>query len=314
MNRFIRYLNQNRVRVVIIILVIAFIIILIQTINHILGQVNNTATPEQENVIEDDSRPSESVISGEEITEEATNNNINIIGQFIEYCNAGDFQSAYALLTDDCKEEVFNSLDAFITNYANVVFNTRKAYQLELWYNNVNTYTYRILYIEDNILQTGTVETSNNIEDYITVEVGIDTTKLNINGFIEKLNVNKTETSNGIEITINTRTRYRSVEEYSITITNTTDKTIALSEGTNANDICLIDNNDTEYDSVLSEVPVYYLELAPGERRTLDIRFYKMYNPYRRIEEMQFKNVILDKELYDTNRNEELIININIDI
>lgn len=315
MNRFIRYWNQNRVRIIITILIIAFIIILIQTINYILGQAQDNETGNRENTtIEDTSRPSESVISGEEIPEETTDTNVNIIQEFVDNCNTGNYENAYGLLTQDCKEEVFTTLDDFVNSYVNAVFNTKKTYQLELWYHSTNTYTYRILYMEDNILQTGSVNNTNNIEDYITIEQTNGETGININGFIEKLEVNNTQTINGIQITINTRARYRSTEKYNITIMNTTDKIITLSDGSNGNDICLVDNNDTEYDCILSEIPVEYLQLAPGERRTLEIRFYKMYNPYRRIRRMSFKNIITDKEQYDASQNEDLKININIDI
>ena len=315
MNRFIRYWNQNRVRIIITILIIAFIIILIQTINYILGQAQDNETGNRENTtIEDTSRPSESVISGEEIPEETTDTNVNIIKNFVDYCNTGDYEKAYGLLTQDCKEEVFTTLDDFVNSYVNAVFSTKKTYQLELWYNSSNTYTYRILYIEDNILQTGNVNNSNNIEDYITIEQTNGKTGININSFIEKLDVNNTQTISGIQITINTRARYRSTEKYNITIVNTTDKTITLSDGIDGNDICLVDNNDTEYDCILSEIPVEYLQLASGERRTLEIRFYKIYNPYRRIRRMSFKNITTDKEQYDINQNQELKININIDI
>ena len=314
MNRFIRYFNQNRVKVVIIILIIAFIIFLIYTINNILGRVNDNIEYEESNVIVDSSRPTESVISGEKIPEETTNYNVEIIEQFVNYCNTKNYQEAYNLLTEDCKEEVFTTLESFISDYCNNIFNTEKTYQLELWYYSSNSYTYRILYEENNILQTGNIGSGNNIEDYITIETYGEGSKLNINAFIEKLDINESLNREGIEILINTRARYRSLEEYNITIANTTDKTIMVSEGLNANDICLIDNNDTEYNIVLSEIPTSYLELTPGERRTMDIRFYKMYNPYRRIEQMEFKNIILDKDLYNQTKNEDLIINMKIDI
>ena len=283
MNRFIRYFNQNRVKVVIIILIIAFIIFLIYTINNILKRVNDNVEYGEPNTVVDTSRPTESVITGEEIPEETVEENSNIIEQFVEYGNAGDYQSAYNLLTEDCKQEVFNDLDSFIIGYCNEIFRTKKIYQLELWFNVLNLYTYRITYIEDNIMQTGSLDSSNNIEDYITVKTIDNEKKLSIGGLIEKTNETSSESKNGITITINSRTRYRSIEEYNITLINATNTTVVFSEGINSNDICLKDNNDTEYDIVLSEIPNSYLELAPGEMRTLDMRFYKMYNPYRRL-------------------------------
>lgn len=316
MNRFIRYFNQNRVRIIITILIVVFIIVLIQTINYILKQSQPDIQPTNQTEIEDTSIPSESVITGEKIEKETTEVNTDIIKQFVEFCNNKQYENAYNLLSQDCKDELYNTLDSFISNYCNNIFTADMTYNLELWYNASNTYTYRITYFENNILATGNINPSNNVEDYITIIKGENETKLNINSFIEKENVNSTQTSeNGeVTITVNNRYIYRNYERHLVTIKNNTDKTILLSEGTNSNDICLVDTNDVEYDSIMNEIPLVSLELAPGMERTLDIRFYKMYNLYRTIESVAFKRIILDKEAYEQNAGNAAIISININI
>lgn len=315
MNRFIRYFNQNRVGIIIAILIVAFIIILIQAINNILKQ-SQTEEEITESVIQDSSRPVESVITGEELTEETTDNNLNIISQFVELGNAQKYEDAYNMLSQDCKDAVYNTLDSFVTNYCNRVFITNMTYNLELWYNANNAYTYKILYFENNILSTGNINPTNNIEDYITVIESEDGYKLNINNFIKKEKINKLQNVEGTEITItiNDRYIYRNYERYTITVKNNTDKTILISEGTNGNDICLVDSNGVEYDSIINEVSLANLELSPGVERILGIRFYKMYNLYRTINSISFKNIILDKDDFEQNAENTQKININIDI
>ena len=315
MNRFIRYFNQNRVKIIIAILIVAFIIILIQAINHILKQ-SQTEEELTESVIQDSSRPVQSVITGEELTEETTDNNLNVIGQFVGFCNNQEYENAYNLLSQDCKDAVYSTLNSFVTDYCNKVFTTNMSYNLELWYNASNAYTYRILYFENNILSTGNINPTNNIEDFITVTESEDGYKLNINNFIERETINKSQNIEGTEITItiNDRYIYRSYERYTITVRNNTDKTILLSEGTNGNDICLVDSNEVEYDSIINEVSLANLELTPGVERTLDIRFYKMYNLYRTINSISFKNIILDKNTFEQDAENTQRLNINIDI
>ena len=315
MNRFIRYFNQNRVKIIIAILIVAFIIILIQAINNILKEMQTEEEP-TEPVIQDSSRPVESVITGEELTEETTDNNLNVIGQFVGFCNNQEYENAYNLLSQDCKDAVYSTLNSFVTDYCNKVFTTNMSYNLELWYNASNAYTYRILYFENNILSTGNINPTNNIEDFITVTESEDGYKLNINNFIERETINKSQNIEGTEITItiNDRYIYRSYERYTITVRNNTDKTILLSEGTNGNDICLVDSNEVEYDSIINEVSLANLELTPGVERTLDIRFYKMYNLYRTINSISFKNIILDKNTFEQDAENTQRLNINIDI
>ena len=310
MNKFIRFWNQNRIRIIITALIVVFIIILIQAINAVLKNSRVEEYTPNNTTIVDTGKPTESVISGEEAPEEDTENNLEIIRQFVEYGNNKNYQSAYNLLSDDCKQEIFRSLDEFITDYCNNIFNKNVTYELELWDYVSDAYTYRILYYENNLLQTGNASSNNNIEDYITVVETDSGNRLNINGFIRKDNINKIGEIPEIQIIVNYRERYRDFERYNITVKNTSSNTILLSEGQNGNDICLIDTNDVEYDSIINEVPMIDLELNPGEEKTIEIKFYKMYNLYRTIDKISFKSIVLNKD----NINDANKISINIDI
>lgn len=315
MNRFIRFFNQNRIRIIVTILIVVFIILIIQAINYILKQAEPEAAPTEPEIV-DTSRPSESVISGEELPEETTDTNLNVISQFVEYCNNKQYQNAYDLLTQDCKDELFGTLDLFVSNYCNQIFTSTMTYQLELWYAASSTYTYRITYFTNNLLATGSATPTNTKEDYITIKTSRDGDKLNINNFIEKDEINNSQTAEDTAITIavNDRYIYRDYEIYNITISNNTDKTILISNGVNSNDICLVDTNEVEYNSILNEVPLVNLELEPGISKTIEIRFNKMYNIYRTIDHMSFKNIILDKQAYEQNAESAATISINIDI
>lgn len=314
MNKLIRYWNQNRLRIIITVLIIAFIIILIQVINSILESTRTTSESGNK-IIEDTSRPVESVITGEKLPNETTNENVDMIKQFVDFNNKKDYQNAYNLLTEECKSKIFNNdINNFISNYSNKIFITDKTYSLELWQYTVNSYTYRIQYTDNNILSTGNINSGSSIEDYITIIENTNEKKLNINSFIEKRTINKEMEKSGVNVKVNDRFMYRDFEEYTFTIKNNTDKTILLSEGMNGNDICLMDSNDIEYDSVINEIPLIDLEIKKGMEKTITIRFYKMYNLYRKIEKICFKNIIMDKDNYkiDPNSVSKEIINIDI--
>lgn len=293
MNKFIRYWNQNRKKIIIIIAVIAFIIILIQIINSILA---NGAKTEINSERKDKTKPSQSVITGGEVPERITDNNTETIKQFVNYCNNKEYEKAYNLLSDDCKAEYNNNINLFINSYYKTVFTNQKTYNLELWLNENNTYTYKITYVENNLLATGGTNINNNIEDYITIIKQNNENKININGFIKKVDINRTQTANNIEIIINSKKVYKSYETYNITIKNSTSKNILVSERKDNSDICLVDKNDVEYQSFLDEITTENLSVKPGQEKNITIRFNKLYDLYRTIEKMQFKNIITDTE------------------
>lgn len=303
MNKFIRYWNQNRKKIIVAIAVVVFAIIITKITNYILGQ-QLLEKPETVNtIIKDSSVPTQSVITGETLPYETTNKNIDIIKQFIDLCNDGKYQEAYNLLSNDCKSELFSTVDEFKMNYFDKVFDTEKIYELELWYSNSGNYTYRIIYYENNILATGEISDSGNIEDYITITIDDLERKINISGFISKEIIDKSENISGLEIVVNSKLTFSSYERYNITIKNNTDKTIILSDGTNGSDICLVDENEVEYDSILNEIPLSDLQISSNSIKTINIRFNKLYGEDKEIEQMLFKNIILNADNIDNSEN-----------
>ena len=139
--------------------------------------------------------------------------------------------------------------------------------------------------------------------------------RLNINSFIGKETIDKSQTSDKANITIkiNDRYIYKDYEKYNITVTNNTNKSIKLCEGIDSNEICVVDTNEVEYNSILNEIPLINLELAPGMEKTIDIKFYKMYNLYRTIEKISFKRIILNPTS-DIQKNNLETISIEVNI
>lgn len=138
MNRFMRWYNQNRKTIWKVIGIIAIIIIVIQLINHYYkvrneeelnnnNQTQNATTNSSTNsnynsVRVDDNN---SVLSGDEMSS-SQEEQIQIIDTFVDYCNKGDVESAYQLLTDECKQEMYPQLDNFINSYYNETLQIQK--------------------------------------------------------------------------------------------------------------------------------------------------------------------------------------------
>lgn len=303
MKNFIRYWNQNRKKIMIIIAIIVFVFIIIKTLDNIF--LNNS----NKNNITDEAQkyePTQSVITGTKVTTEKTKENTDVIEKFVTYCNNAEYENAYNLLTDDCKEEFNNNINIFIQNYVSKIFKNSKTYDLDLWLTEGNIYTYQIELYDDNLLATGGSSINSNIQDYITVVSQNNENKININGFIQKKNINKSQEVNGINIVINSKKVYKNYETYNITIKNQTDKTIMLTTKQNSKDICLVDNNNIEYTSFLNEIPETSVTLKSGYEKSINIRFNKIYDLYRTIEKVKFKSIILDYEKYLQNSNESI--------
>ena len=310
MRNFIRYWNHNRKKIIIVIAIIAFIFILIRILD---GYYKNKSINSSSSVI-DMTKPIQSVITGQKVDEKVTDKNMNCIDQFINYENNKEYEKAYSLLTDDCKEEYSNDVNTFINNYCTKIFATKKTYNLELWFNSGDAYTYKIKMYEENMLATGEGNLDKNIEDYITIVKGKDEDKISINGFIRKSNINKSNEVNNIEVLIRSKKVYKDYETYNITIRNKTSNDILIGDRKNNKDIYLVDKDNIQYSAFLNELSTDSLLLKSGYEKNISINFNKIYDQNKIISEIKFKNIILDSEKYLNNKNNEKIDTLEIGV
>lgn len=316
MRKLLSYWNQNKRKILITIAVIALVIIIIQIANSMVKKQNKEKNNEvKQNIVANDiTKPNESVISNDKLTEKQTEENSNFIEQFVSFCNQKKIDEAYQMLTDDCKTELYPTKEIFISNYINQIFREQVNYELQLWNTASNCYTYRITYNRGNLLQTGGQVSTSNFLDYITLIKQNGGYKLNINKFIRKEILNRQGRNSGIEVSINSKSIYVDYEIYHMTVQNNTQKTILLNDRTNANNFSLIGTNNSTFSSDISELPTSSLTLEPQYRKIIDVKFNKVYMSASKPEVMQMSNVYLDKAQYDEKQEEVQKVTIKINL
>lgn len=304
MNKLLKYWNANKRKILITIGVIVLIFVCIQIANQIVRQQNLSKQNEQNtiNKVHDIKKPTQTVITEQKLSTKTIENNTQLIEEFVNACNEQNIEQAYSMLSEDCQEEF--DLNSFNTMYLQKIFTSLKEYRLEAWISEQNSTTYKITYFEGNLLATGGIQNETNIEDYITIVSQKGENRININSLIRVEKINKTKVLNNIEMTINSRKVYKDYEMFSIAVKNNTEKTILLSSGSNYN-ICLIGENDTKYPAFLNEMLDTSLEVQARQQKEIEIRFSKIYNPYRTIKQIEFNNIILDKEKHIQNATNE---------
>lgn len=145
-NKILRFYNQNRYLVWIIILTIVAIISLIYILNNFFAKrdsksiIQNTETTSSKT-----QDKNYSVITGKKVESQIP----NIINSFIEYCNNGNVEEAYKLLSDECKEVLYPNVESFRKNYYSKVFNTKKLFAYQALISDYSYYTYQINFTED---------------------------------------------------------------------------------------------------------------------------------------------------------------------
>lgn len=233
------------------------------------------------------------------------------LASFVNYCNNKELENAYKMLTNECKDAMFPTIQEFEDIYIKNIYNVKRNYDLEKWSTDGKKITYIVTLYED-ILATGT--TDNLTQEYCTfIEDENGNYKININNFIYRQNLNIVKKVDNVEINIKHVDVYQEYEEYSVTITNNADTTICVTGNTNNNNIYLRKSNKkyVSINSLFDRGDILLLDF--GNSQKLDIKFNKMYEPKNLGGDIFIERVILDYEEY-LKQNYSKIINIQIGI
>lgn len=303
MNGIMRWYNTNKKKFFTTIIVVVFVLILIRTLNSLAEQnLKNKQNLAKNNIANQNSitnsismGKSESVVSGEKLPTEHTNL-IKKLDEFVSYCSNGEIDKAYALLSDECKEEMYPSQEFFKSGYYDVIFDGKKKdISAENWIGNI----YKVKFVED-ALATGSYNSTTARQDYITIVKDKDgLLKLNINGYIGRENPNTLSKVDGIEIKVTETNIYMDYQTVTYEITNNTDKKIMLTEPNIVDTMYLEDSNKIKYKAYEHELLKSDLKFIPGEKKSLTIKYYSRYVSSKEITSAVFNRIIANYEIYE---------------
>ena len=302
MHKLIKFYYDNKTKIIKIGLLIIFILLIIQLMNYIAKlnnqkeekgtlisteQNNNDSNKENTNT---SVTTEKSAVTGELVDKEQITNAQNIIEQFVSYCKNGETEKAYNLLSKDCKNEVYKNLNIFETLYYKENFggNIKKTATIENWFG--NTYT---VYISADIMATGKIEDTKK-RDYYTLVDEEGSTKLNINSFIKKENINKEQTENNITYKIISKNVYMDYEEYTVQVQNGSENTILLDSMQSTKTIYLEDEKSVKYYCYTNEIISEFLKVNKGASTQLKLRFMRSYSSSQKNVSLVFSDIIMN--------------------
>lgn len=293
----IRYYNQNRKKIWGILIIIFFAFILLQLFSYIHRETNKKKLSTtnfiniETNVNTNNTKliSTESAVTGETMTNEEIKNTMFIIDQFISFCNNKELEQAYNLLTDECKNKIYHTLESFEQGYYNDVFGGEvKKCSVENWVNNI----YKVKITED-ILSTGRSDKGYSKQDYITVKKEENGYKLNINNYIGNTEINRITKQDNISMEVLNKDTYMEYEEYTIKVTNETENTILLDGKSDVKSLYLQDSNGKQYSSYSHQLTEPMLTISSGETKEVTIRFYSTYQSTKEIQYIIFSDLLL---------------------
>ena len=307
MHNLIRMYNQNRIKIWIIVIGIIIAITLVQIINNAVKENNieknrNLIAQEQEKYNNQKyTNESKSMVSGGVVSESKQNTYGNLIDEFFTYCINKEPEKAYDLLSSDCKKVLYPSEKIFEELYYNEKFNGNKKYSFQSW-SSSSEYIY-LVKIYDNMLATGKDNTSNYLQDYVTiVDEGNSNYKISISSFIEIEPIEKSLSKDGISILIKESYVYMDYQVFNIEVSNTTNNTISLVDYSNNKSLCATDINGIEFNALLNENTEVDFIISSQKKKNIKIKFSNSYRVGNGIQKIKFSNIIKDYNSYLNNK------------
>ena len=294
MNKIVSFYNQNKKTIWVVVLTIIAVFSLIQVFNNYYknkakdksGSANNSTTTYSKN--------SYSVVTGQEINNNTAEKSSELIKSFIDYCNDGKVEEAYNMLSIDCKEELYPTINDFTEKYYKRIFIYYKSYDSTLWISTKKANTYRVEIMTD-LLATGKKE-ATPIEEYYTIVSENEEYKININRYIGKEELNVSRSQNNINITILSRKTFMDYEKYEVKVENSTGEKLLFNTKQNVDSIYLNDENGLNYIAFLNEIANSELLVLNGDNKTLDIRFNRGYKPTIKIQRIVFNDIKINSK------------------
>lgn len=290
-NKIIRYINRNRGTIILVIAIMIFILILLRVFNNMAIQnKSNNNDNKNNNILNEIKKSKDTIITDTSITDNTAEDNYNLIKNFIEYCNNNDINKAYDLLTEECKENVYSSIDDFYKNYVQIVFKEKKYADIKSWIKEGKNYTYLVKFTGD-IISTGNSD-DKEYQDYITVNY--EKNKLNINQYIGRKKIEKSQETENIKFEIGYVDIYKDYEIYSLKISNKNNYKIILDNLSSVSNTYIETNKDTKMNCSNYESGINTFQFDSGISKNIKLKFLRQYNTNIIDESLVFSSVIIN--------------------
>lgn len=199
----------------------------------------------------------------------------DLIAKYVNYCNEGEFDLAFNMLSSDCKKYAFNNKVEDFMVYLVDIMPTKKEYSIQnysnLTLNGKRAYVYQVKYFDD-ILSTGLTD-----QEYSYTEEKIVFTRgekgkieMAVGNFMYHADVKRITENEYLKVDVIDKSSFYSMEKYNFKLTNRSEYTIVIADNTEENEIALMLNQETR--GRYKAAPIV---LKPGEAIETSSSFFR---------------------------------------
>ena len=248
--------------------------------------------------------PSVSVMdSTEQVSTKVQKKAEEMIEEYVNACNQGKYQKAFAMLSKDCQKYAFDNDVEYFAKHVLEKMPQPKKYSIQNYSNYDKYYIYEIRYFDD-ILATGLTNseytyTTEKITLIKNSEGGYD---MSTGNYIAYEEINNVAENEYLKIDVRSKLVKYSTEQYEVKFTNRTEDIIVISDNFQEDEVVLALTG--EYRSM--ETTNSSLVLQPGESKTIWLGFMKFVDDNDKAQSILFGNIRVLEEYSGVNVSDEI--------
>lgn len=213
-----------------------------------------------------------------------------IIEEYVGLLNEGNFQKAFDMLSDDCKEYSFDNNIQYFMDHVYTKMPTMKEYSIQnysnITYDNKKMFIYEVRYFDD-ILATGLTNSEYEYtQENITFYSGEDGLEMNVGDYIFHTDIKSIAENEYLKVDVIDKVVNYSVEEYQVKFTNRSNYTIVIADGQESEEILLGLSNETRKRAELNDIV-----LEPNQSITQTFSFPKFVDDSDNSQKLIFSSV-----------------------
>ena len=248
--------------------------------------------------------PNKTVMDNEEVPQKLQEPINELIGKYVEYCNAKDYENAYNLIEESCRKNVYPDFETY-KKQIDTIFNGYKIYNIQSYSIVGDDYIYNVRILED-ILATGMTDSGYSYyEDKFVIKNTKNGLKLCLGGYIGEYELDSVAEEQYLKFNCLSKVVKYDSETYEIKVTNRSEYPIVLYDGSGQQEVTL---NIGDQERNVSYTDYSVVVLQPKQTRTFKFEFTKYYDDGRTAQKINFNSirVLNSYQEYQANKEEAL--------
>lgn len=198
----------------------------------------------------------------------------DMINNYVECCNEGNYQKAFDMLSEDCKKYEFDNSIINFMDHVLTKIPTQKKHAIQS-YSKVNRdnrtmYIYEVKYTDD-FLATGLTNADYGYtQENMTFYKKDNIIEMNVGNYMYHTDVKSISENEYLKIDVIDKIVHYSMETYEVKFTNRSNYTVVVADGEEADEVILALKNETRKSGALDNIV-----LSPKQSLTIRFEFPK---------------------------------------